>query len=178
MRLHSRLSQRLTSLLVSLLISSAVAGAPQALTTPEAVAAQLATANEQLLVMVPTVRSQVVAEALRQAAVERGVRVFLLVSPEVVEEGGSFVPALAVLDGVKTRLALVDRAFIVADRGEGAFLLEGAVLGSSAQGFDARETYALRDAVTVSSRGRLFDDVWSAAPEYISLIERMPYSSP
>ncbi len=166
------------ALALLLFIPVAFAGAPRALSSPEAVVAQLATANEQLLVMVPTVRSQVVAEALRQAAVERGVRVFLLVSPEVVEEGGSFVPALAVLDGVKTRLALVDRAFIVADRGEGAFLLEGAVLGSSARGFDARETYALRDAATVSDRGRLFEDVWSAAPEYISLIERMPFSSP
>ncbi len=166
------------ALALLLFVPFAFAGTPQALSSPEAVAAQLATANEQLLVMVPTVRSQVVAEALRQAAVERGVRVFLLVSPEMVEEGGSFVPALAVVEGVKTRLALVDRAFIVADRGEGAFLLEGAVLGSSAQGFDARETYALRDAATVSSRGRLFDDVWSAAPEYISLIERMPFSTP
>lgn len=166
------------ALALLLFIPVAFAGAPQALPSPEAVAAQLATANEQLLVMVPTVRSQVVAEALRQAAVERGVRVFLIVSPEVVEEGGSFVPALAVVEGVKTRLALVDRAFIVADRGEGAFLLEGAVLGSSAQGFDARETYALRDAATVSDRGRLFEDVWSAAPEYISLIERMPFSTP
>ena len=79
---------------------------------------------------------------------------------------------------MKTRLALVDRSFIVADRGELAFLLEGDVLGSSAQGFDARETYALRDAATLSDRGRLFEDVWTAAPEYISLIERMPFSSP
>lgn len=166
------------ALALLLLVSSAVAQAPEALSTPEAVAAQLGTANEQLLVMVPTVRSQVIAEALRKAVVERGVKVFLLVSPEYVEEGESFVPSLAILDGVQTRLALVDRAFVVADRGEAAFLLEGSVLGSSAQGFDARETYALRDAATLSNRARLFEDVWLAAPEYISLIERMPFSSP
>ncbi len=164
------------ALALLLLVSSAVAQAPEALTTPEAVAAQLGAANEQLLVMVPTVRSQMVAEALRKAAVERGVKVFLLVSPEYVEEGGSFVPALAVLEQVQTRLALVDRSFVVADRGEAAFLLEGAILGSSARGFDARETYALRDAATLSDRGHLFEDVWLAAPEYISLIERTPFS--
>jgi hypothetical protein len=161
-----------------LLISAALAQIPEALTTPEAVAEQLGAANEQLLVMVPTVRSQPLAEALRKAAVERGVRVYLLVSPEYVEEGGSFVPALAVLERVQTRLALVDRSFVIADRGEAAFLLEGEVLGESTQGFDTRETYALRDAATISTRGRLFEEVWLAAPEYISLIERMPFSSP
>ncbi len=161
-----------------LLISAALAQIPEALTTPEAVAEQLGAANEQLLVMVPTVRSQPLAEALRKAAVERGVRVYLLVSPEYVEEGGSFVPALAILDGVQTRLALVDRSFVIADRGEAAFLLEGEVLGESSQSFDTRETYALRDAATLSQRESLFEDVWLAAPEYTSLIERMPFSSP
>jgi len=161
-----------------LLVSVASAQAPEALPTPEAVAAQLDTATEQLLVMVPTVRAEPIAEALRRAAVERGVRIYLLVSPEYVEEGGSFVPSLAVLEGVHTRLALVDRSFVVADRGEAAFLLEGEMLTSSAQAFDSRDTYVLRDAATLANRGRLFEDVWLAAPEYTSLIERLPFSSP
>lgn len=161
-----------------LLAPAAFAGVPEALGTPEVVAAQLGAATEQLLVMVPTVRSEAIAEGLRQAAVERGVQVYLLVSPEHADEGGSYVPALALLEGVHTRLALVDRSFIVADGGEAAFLLEGEMLGGSTQAFDARETYALRDAATIASRGRLFEDVWLAAPKYLSLIERMPFSSP
>lgn len=163
--------------LLLVLASGSLAQTSTALGTPDAVVAQLAAATEQLLVMVPTVRSQELAEALRQAAVERGVRVYLLVSPDYVEEGGSFVSSLAVLANVYTRLALVDRSFIVADRGEAAFLLEGEGLGS-AQSFDSRDTYALRDAPTIGNRGRLFEDVWLAAPEYRSLIERLPFTSP
>lgn len=168
----------MTHLVSFLLLAVASAQTPEALVTPEAVAAQLDTATEQLLVLVPTVRSEPLAEALRRAAVERGVRVYLLVSPEVVEEGGSFVPGLAVLDNVFTRLALVDRSFVVADRGESAFLLEGEALSLPAAGFDNRATYALRDPALIGDRGRLFEDVWLAAPEYRSLIERMPFSSP
>lgn len=153
----------------------AFAAPPVALATPAAVATQLGAATEQLLVMAPAVRSFELAEALRRAAAERGVRVFLLVSPAFVDAGDSFVPALAVLPNVQTRLALVDRAFVVAGRGEGAFLLEGEWLGENAPAPGSRDLYALTDAAAVADRGRLFGDVWRAAPTYRSLIERLPF---
>lgn len=157
------------------LLPVAWAAPPEALATPAAVAAQLGAATEQLLVMAPAVRSFELAEALRQAAAERGVRVFLLVSPAFVDAGDSFVPALAVLPNVQARLALVDRAFVVAGRGEGTFLLEGAWLGESAPAPGSRDLYALTDAVTLASRSWLFSNVWLAAPAYRSLIERLPF---
>ena len=168
------------SLLVTLLwlVTSAFAGVPAVLRTPTAVAAQLGAANEQLLVMVPTVRSPEIAEALRHAAVERDVKIYLIVSAEYVEEGGSFVAALSVLENVFTRLAIVDRAFAIGDRGVGAFLIEGDVLGQNAPTLGAQETYAVRDSTTLARRGRLFEDVWLAAPAYRSLIERLPFSAP
>ena len=158
--------------------SSALATTPTQLRTPEAVAAQLGVATEQLLVMVPTVRSLVIADALRKAAVERGVEVYLIVSAESVEEGGSFVPSIAVLEKVYTRLALVDRSFIIGDSGVKAFLLEGDLLSQSSQAFEGQATYALHDDTTLARRGNLFRDVWLAAPAYRSLIERFPFESP
>lgn len=155
----------------------ALAAPPEALATPAAVAAQLGAATEQLLVMTPAVRSFDLAEALRRAATERGVRVFLLVSPTFVDAGDSFVPALAVLPNVQTRLALIDRAFVVAGGGEEAFLLEGEWLGDAAPAPDSRDLYAVTDEAAVADRSRLFGDVWRAAPAYRSLIDRLPFST-
>ena len=165
-------------LLILLALSPvAFAAPPEAFTTPAAVAVQVGAATEQLLVMAPAVRSFELAEALRRAAAERGVQVFLLVSPAFVDAGDSFVPALAVLPNVQTRLALVDRAFVIAGWGEGAFLLEGEWLGENAPAPGARDLYALTDATTVADRSRLFGDVWLAAPAYRSLIERLPFET-
>lgn len=168
------------SLLATLLwlATSAFAGVPGVLRTPTAVATQLGAATEQLLVMVPTVRSAEIADALRKAAAERGVKVYLIVSAQYVEEPGAFVVALSFLDNVYVRLALVDRAFIVGDRGVVAFLLEGDMLAQSSQAFDAAETYAVRDSGTLARRSRLFEDVWLAAPAYRPVIEQLPFFAP
>ncbi len=161
------------------LATSAFAGVPGVLRTPSAVAAQIGAANEQLLVMVPALRSLEIADALRKAAAERGVQVYMVVSAEHAEEPGSFVKTLALLEEtVHVRLAIVDRAFIIGDRGTHAFLLEGEMLAQSSPTFDAKNTYAVRDSTTLARRGRLFEDVWLAAPPYRLGIETPPFRTP
>lgn len=155
--------------------SVAFAGPPEALVSSSAVADALNGAREQVLLLSPSVSNREVAEALRRAAVERDVKVFMVVSPEHVEEGGSFVASLAALDNVRVRLAVVDRAFALVDAAGAAFVIEGGALSEGGGQFDAQEGYATRDSDVIADRGGLFNDVWGVAPAYRSLVERAPF---
>ncbi len=53
--------------------------------------------------VLPTLRVRAVAEALRRASVERGVRLVLLTYPEALREGGGYLGGLAML-GAEVRL--------------------------------------------------------------------------
>ena len=161
---------KFSALLLSLLATAWVP--PGALTTPQGVASQLERANEQLLVLAPNVFSKPTAEAIRRAAAERGVRVFVLVSPAWVEAPGSFVASLSLIEGVQVRLAEVERRFVVVDTGGAAFVIEGGLVGEGSRRFDERPTYALADPPAVAARAELFMGVWQGAVPYMPFIDR------
>ena len=66
--------------LVLLLLTPARAQ-PEALASSQQVVTQLDRAHDQLLLLAPNLFSKPVAEAVRRAAAERGVQVFILVAP-------------------------------------------------------------------------------------------------
>lgn len=145
---------------------------PDALATSQQVVAQLDRANEQMLMMAPSVFSKPIAEAVRRAAAERGVQVFVLVSPAWVEAPGSYIASLALLGGVQVRLAVTERRFVVVDVDSDAFVIEGGLVSEAARRFDERPTYALADPQEVQDRAALFTRVWRAATPYRSFIDR------
>lgn len=157
--------------LIMLVLTSAWAQ-PEPLTDAQQVVAQLGRAHEQLLIVAPSLFSKPIAEALRRAAAERGVQVFVLVSPAWVEAPGSYVASLALLDGVQVRLAETDRRFAVVDMHDDAFVIEGGLVSESQRRFDERPTYALADPQDVSDRAGHFTQLWRSAIPYRSFIGR------
>lgn len=161
-------------LLVIPLLATACAQ-PSAITTPRQVVSQLGRANAQLLVVAPSVFSKPTAEAIRRAAAERGVQVFVIVSPRWVEAPGSYVASLSLIEGIQVRLAETERRFVVVDVGEAAFVIEGGLVSEGSRRFDEGPTYALADPLEVAARAELFMGVWQGAVPYTSFIrEDMP----
>ena len=163
--LRASTKMRLLTILVALGITPAFAQLPKALEPTELLAA-LESTPSQLLVVAPTVANREIADALRRAATQRGTRVFIVASPELVEASYSYVPSLALLAHVQVRLGRVERSFIVAGRGEAALLIEGVQVGAIAAAPDQPSTYSSREASLVGERARLFTSLWRAARPY------------
>lgn len=68
------------------------------------VAQSIWSAQQQVVLMAPNLSSRTVAEALRIAVTERGVRVFILCHPHSVNQPSSFLAALSLLPNVSIRL--------------------------------------------------------------------------
>jgi len=128
--------------------------------TAQAEAAHLiSTARSEIMLAAPTLRSQAVAEALRQALVVRGVAVFLLVDAELLEERASYVLTLA-LAGAQVRLAPITEGVLIIDRHTalrgGFWELEGAAL----------PTQISQDAALVGPVAKWFYEAYRVAPAY------------
>ncbi len=158
--------------LLLLTTSVCVWAQPKPLTTAQQVAAQLGRAHEQLLLVTPSVSSKPLAEALRRAAAERGVQVFIVVAPAWAEAPGSYVASLALLEGVRVRLAETERQFVVVDVADDAFVIEGSLVSASTQRFDERPTYAFANPQAVGERALHFAELWRSAVPYRSFIYR------
>lgn len=157
---------------LALLVLTTAWAQPESLTTAQQVAAQVSRAHEQLLLVTPSVSSKPLAEAVRHAAAERGVQVFIVVAPAWVEAPGSYTASLALLDGVQVRLAETERQFVIVDVAGDAFVIEGGLVSTSVRRFDERPTYALADPQDVSKRAEVFTQLWHSATPYRSFISR------
>jgi hypothetical protein len=128
----------------------------------------ISTARNEVMLAAPTLRSQAVAEALRQALVVRGVAVFILVDPALSEERASYVLTLA-LAGAQVRLAPVAEGVLVIDRQValrgGFWELEGTAL----------PTQISHDAALVAPVVSWFYEVYRIAPvfEYTQHFDRL-----
>ena len=146
--------------------------AQKALDTTDAVAEQLSLATEQILVVTPSLRAEAVAEALRAAAVERGVAVFIVTLPSTVEAPGSYAPSLALLPNVQIRQALTTRRFALLSTSAHWVLVEGALIEQSVQTVGANPTYVLTDTEVIAARAEHFQKLWRGGAPYTSFIER------
>ena len=73
---------------------------------------------------------------------------------------------------MQVRLAETERRFVVLDRDDTAFVLEGGLVSESERRFDERPTYALADPREVQARAAVFTQLWGAATPYRSFIDR------
>ena len=81
---------------------------------PEHVAQVIDVAREEVLIVTEYLESDVVADALRRAIVERGVSVLIVTSPETVRDNVSYIDTLA-LAGAHVGLANVGGSMLIAD---------------------------------------------------------------
>lgn len=170
-RSRSRVTPGRTKMLANLgwsvlLCSFAGAFAQTPLPNAPAVAEQLGRAQQQLLLVTPTLLSKPVAEAVRRAVAERGVEVFIVTSQALVAAPGSFAMSLALLPGVQIRLSETERRFALVDTGAAAFGVEGLLISEAQRGFNARPTFAFAAPAEVQDRAAIFQTLWSAATPY------------
>lgn len=92
-----------------------LSGLAASISSQSEIARLIATATDEVLLAVPTLLSPTLAEALREAVVVRGVRIFLLVSADHAEDRASYVMSLR-LAGAEVRLAEVAESYLVVDR--------------------------------------------------------------
>ena len=119
----------LVLLVLSVLVPWTMAQDPQTLHESELDAIQIIKeAQDEILLIAPSIYQQPLAEALREAIVVRGVDVYLLMSPDEVESRAAYVTSIQ-LAGARVRLTNITEAFMIVDRKQ---ILSGASLA----GFD------------------------------------------
>lgn len=115
--LHALSALVLAAILAGIALAQAQpAGAEgQPLPTPTAVAKLIDAAQNEILLQATTLQQHDIADALRRAVVQRGVAVFVLVSPRGANEPASYTQGLA-LAGAHVRVATVTTNVMIIDR--------------------------------------------------------------
>ena len=156
-----------------LLTSTALAQLPTALGSDEAVAAQIDGAQESVEMVVPSLWSQSISEALRRAAQNRGVAVRLIVQPRYAEAPDAYTSWHALQGTASVRLADREGSYLLID---GAVLVDGPFVSSATRPFDARDTYAVRDAGLVAERLQAFEALWKEATPLTSFVDTLEFT--
>ena len=155
-----------------LLTSAALAQLPTALGSDEAVAAQIDGAQKSVEMVVPSLWSQSISEALRRAAQNRGVAVRLIVQPRYAEAPDAYTSWHALQGTASVRLEDNGGSYLLIDD---AVLVDGPFVSSATRPFDARDTYAARDSGLVAKRLRAFEVLWGRAAPLRSFVDTLEF---
>ncbi len=158
--------------LLLLLTGTALAQLPTALGSDEAVAAQIDGAQKSVEMVVPSLWSQSISEALRRAAQNRGVAVRLVVQPRYAEAPDAYTSWHALQGTASVRLKDSEGSYLLID---GAVLVDGPFVSSPTRTFDARDTYAVRDPSLVAPRTRAFEGLWQGAVPFVSFVDTLEF---
>lgn len=156
-----------------LLSGVALAQLPTALASDEAVAAQIDGALANVEMVVPSLWSRSVSEALRRAAQNRGVMIRLVVQPRYAEAPDAYTSWHALQDTATVRLLPAEGSYLLID---GAVLVDGPFVSSPTRPFDARDTYVVRDAGLVEDRLRAFEALWREAVPFSSFVDTLEFT--
>lgn len=160
-------------LALSALSSLAIAGGlPVALERASDVATVIASARRQVLVLAPSLRARAVADALRRALVEGGVKLLILCNADLVGERSSFVPMLSVLRArghtVEVRvLREINRAVLVVDEARAVF----GPLMAEPESFNLKPTRLVNDPSEAQGQARAFSAQWQRATRWMYTIQ-------
>jgi hypothetical protein len=139
-------------------------GIPVRLYHASEVAQVIASSRREILILVPSLRSRVVANALRKAVVEGGVSLVILCDASLVNERSSFIPMLSTLHERKHKVKVrvlrgVNRTLLVVDVSRAVF----GPLVSEPDSFGLNPTRLVTDALEVESQARAFRAQWHRA---------------
>lgn len=145
-------------------IATARAAAPTASLASTDVGAAVYAVERNVTLVAPSLRSRDVADALRRAARDRGVRVFLLVDQGATLDPGGYVGALSLAPNVQVRvLRGVTEEYAVLDA---RAVLRGPLVWNLPSPLDARPTTARRDPAEVRAASAWFNRAWRVARPY------------
>ncbi len=151
---------------VSLSLGLVVAGeTARLLESPKMVGGVMYAATQEILLVVPSLRSKEVADSLRRAATERGTVVYILADASLIEERASYLPGLSLLKGnvqvrllrgLRTGQAVVDRKL----------LLSGPLLVDIPNPLEPGRTEASTSLTDINRSINWFGRAWKQARPY------------
>ena len=149
------------SVLSSLAFSS---GIPFKLDHASDVAQVIASSRHEILMLVPSLRSRAVADALRKAVVEGGVSLEILCDASSVNERSSFIPMLSLLHQRKHKVTVrvlrgINRATLIGDESRAVF----GPLISEPDSFGLQPTRLVTDGLEAQVQARAFRVQWQRA---------------
>jgi hypothetical protein len=144
--------------------SMAVQSAVRPLESPKAVGSVLYTGTQEILLVVPSVRSKEIADGLRRAATERGTPIFILADVSLIEERAGYLPGLSLIKNVQIRLLRgVQTSQAVVDR---KLLIAGPLLFDIPNPLEPKPTEALTETRRVNAAINWFAGAWKTAKPY------------
>jgi hypothetical protein len=154
-------------IVLALLLLSSFAysnGIPVRLDHAAEVAQMVASSRHEILILAPSLRSRVVANALRKAVVEGGVSLEILCDTSLVNERSSFIPMLSMLQQRKHNVTVrvmrsVNRTLLVMDQSRAVF----GPLVSEPDSLGLQPTRLITDAPEAQAHGRAFRARWQIA---------------
>lgn len=149
------------SVLSNLALSSSI---PVRLDHASDVAQVIASSQHEILILVPSLRSRDVANALRKAVVEGGVSLEILCDASLVNERSSFIPMLSMLHERKHDVTVrvlrgVNRATLIVDESRAVF----GPLVSEPDSFGLQPTRLVTDEFEAKAQTRAFKTQWQRA---------------
>lgn len=128
------------------------------------VAQVISSSQHEILILVPSLRSRAVANALRKAVVEGGVSLEILSDASSVSERSSFIPMLSMLHQRKHNVTVrvlrgVNRATLIVDESRAVF----GPLISEPDSFGFQPTRLVTDALEVQVQAQAFRAQWKRA---------------
>jgi hypothetical protein len=151
-------------LLSCFLLSTALA--QQALGSAEKVGQVLFSATKEIMIIAPSIRSKAVADAIRRAAVDRGVTIYILADAAFITEPAGYLGGLSRLPKVQVKLmrgipdnevkAVIDRQVIV----------QGPLLVDVSSPLNTKPTTALQSPQKSNNAAARFIQIWQKAKVY------------
>jgi phosphatidylserine/phosphatidylglycerophosphate/cardiolipin synthase-like enzyme len=119
-------------------------------------------ASQEILVSAYMLRSQVIAEALRRAIVERGVKVYILTTDNGLHEGASYAKSLA-LAGAFVRSGYANAEILVSDR---YYTISGPLIGMSVVLPQVDPTFLVMGSEYANSLVAIYIELYSQAAAF------------
>jgi hypothetical protein len=154
-------------IVLALLVLSSLAfssGIPVTLERSSDVTQVIVSSRREVLLLVPSLRSRVVANALRKAVVEGGVSLEILCDARLVNERSSFIPMLSTLHQRKHNVMVrllrgMSRAVLIIDESRAVF----GPLVSEPDSFGLQPTRLITDALEAQVQARAYRSQWQKA---------------
>ena len=128
------------------------------------VAQVIASSRHEILILVPSLRSRAVANALQKAVVEGGVSLVILYDESSVNERSSFIPMLSILHQRKHNVTVrvlrgINRALLIIDESRAVY----GPLVSEPDSFGLQPTRLVTDTLETRTQARAFKVQWRRA---------------
>jgi hypothetical protein len=132
----------------------------------------VASSRREILILIPSLRSRAVANALRRAVVEGGVSLEILCDASLVNERSSFIPMLSMLHERKHNVTVrvlrgVNRTLLVMDQSRAVF----GPLVSEPDSFGLQPTRLITDALEAQVQARAFRSQWQRATPWTHTVK-------